>query len=61
MSFVPLNLLYGGGRELLHTCVPVWRAREKVKDSPGEYHQFVGMAKSLEKEPFSVFSLMRCF
>lgn len=60
MSFVPRNLLYSGGRELLDTCVHVWCTREKVKESSGKYNQFVGMVKSFEKEPFSIFSLMRC-
>lgn len=49
MSFVPHSSLYSGGRELLDACVHVWRTREEIKDSPGEYDQFVGMAKSLVK------------
>lgn len=57
MSFVPHNLLYGGGREQLDRCLHVWCTREKVIDSPGKYHQFVGMAKSLVKGPLSPSSL----
>lgn len=37
MPFVPRNLLYGGGGELLDTCLHVWCTRGKVIDSPGEH------------------------